>query len=132
MILWIDDEPRYISSYVDELALAGFAVTVQNDIDMGVAYFRANKETIALCVLDIMISPGKLFQTEDTLLGRRTGFHLFDHLRAIDPELRVIVLTNVNAPDIERKFGIAKHCWWFRKDQCLPYELVQQIRQILV
>lgn len=131
MILAIDDEEHYIKSYIDELQLSGFSVVVRSGIDSGAEFIDRNKTDVQLCILDIMIPPGKLFRDQETRLGRRTGFLFYDYIRQRNPILPVVILTNVTAPDVETKFGNERLCWWFRKDQCLPFEFVLQIQTIL-
>ena len=131
MILAIDDEEHYIKSYIEELQLSGLSVMVRSSVDSAAEFLDRNKTDVELCIMDIMIPAGKLFRDQDTRFGRRTGFLFYDYIRQRNPFLPVVILTNVTAPDVDAKFGNERLCWWFRKDQCLPFEFVLHIQTIL-
>jgi len=131
MILAVDDETRYLQSYIDELQYSGFETTVCQDVDSAAEFLSREGGTLQLCILDIMIPPGALFRGQDTRQGRRTGFLFFDYIRKSWPALPVVILTNVSSADVESKFGNLERCWWFRKDQCLPFEFAEHVRELL-
>ena len=131
MILFIDDEPHYIETYVDELKLSGFEVTVCKDVDSAIAFVQGCLAKVDVCILDIMMPPGNAFKSDETQMGLRTGVRVYDRLRQQVPDVPIIVLTNISAGDIERKFVKDGNCRLLRKDQCLPFELAEQVRQVV-
>ncbi len=131
MILFVDDEKREVESYVRELQLSGFHVCFQNDVDSALRYFRENAENISILVLDLMMPAGSAFAKEDTDMGLRTGVRFYDSVRARAPDLPVIVLTNVSDESVARRFSAEHQCRFLRKEDYLPFEVVEEIRLLL-
>jgi DNA-binding response OmpR family regulator len=131
MILFIDDEPAYVGSYVDELRDAGYEVVIERGVDAAIEFVAAKKSEIELIVLDIMMPPGATFKAIDTSMGLRTGVHLYDWLRHNGSTHPVIILTNVEKPEVEQKFVDEKSCMVLHKGQCLPFELVDHVKAML-
>jgi CheY-like chemotaxis protein len=95
MILFLDDEQRKMDSHRLELEKAGYEVEYLNDVDRALLFFEKNSAAIDLVILDIMMPWGKSFTKEETDYGMRTGILVFDRIRALVPDVKVLVLTNV-------------------------------------
>ncbi|MCA9016326.1 MAG: response regulator [Planctomycetaceae bacterium] len=131
MILFVDDETRLMDSYVEELKLSGYEVEFQPNVDKALAFFTKNHANIELMILDIMMPPGASFEGGDNIWGLRTGQYFYEKIRPMAPDLPVIILTNVSDELLAERFQQENNCWFLRKEDFLPFELVQQIRQIL-
>jgi CheY-like chemotaxis protein len=130
LILFIDDEERYVRSYIDELALAGFKVHFCSKVESALHFLDSSKDQVDLCIVDIMMPPGKTFATADSQGGVRTGLLFYDYIRQQALHLPIIVLTNRTSDEVERKVATDDFGWLFRKDQCFPFELANHIKDI--
>lgn len=131
MILFVDDEKRYMNSYVEELKLSGYEVSFQGDVDSALRFFEENLNRINLLILDIMMPPGSSFKEVDTQLGLRTGIHFYERIREKAPNLPVMILTNVSDPRVEERFRKENKCWFLRKEDYFPFELAEEVKKVL-
>lgn len=131
MILFIDDEPRYMDSYIRELELSKYEVVFQHNVDEALKFFEDNLTRINLIILDIMMPPGSSFKDVDTQLGLRTGVYFYERVRQTAPELSIIILTNVSDIQLANQFKREKNCWLLRKEEYLPFELTEYVETIL-
>lgn len=131
MILIIDDEAREMDSYVRELKLSGYRVVFQKDVDDALEFLRQNLQDIRLVILDIMMPPGKAFKGENTRDGLRTGMFFYGRIREMAPDLPVVILTNVRDERVAKRFHKENRCWFLRKEDYLPFELVEEIGHLL-
>lgn len=131
MILFIDDEGRRMDSYVRELELSKYDVSFQYNVDVSLAFFEKNLPQIDLIILDIMMPPGSSFKDVDTNLGLRTGVRFYEKIRQKAPELPVIILTNVSDEQLAERFREEEKCRFLRKEDYLPFELVQQVDEVI-
>jgi CheY-like chemotaxis protein len=134
MILFIDDEQRYISPFVEELKLRlGPERQVRLVTDVGEALSIIGNEirTIELVVLDIMMPPGKHFDLDEAGGGLRTGTLVYGKIREQAPTLPVIILTNVADPSLAVRFRGENKCWYLRKADFFPHEFGEACSQIL-
>lgn len=131
MILFVDDERRFMDSYRMELELEGHAVSFQNDVDSALLFLEKSFDAVELLILDIMMPQGRSFQNEDTHGGLRTGVFFYERIREMAPHLPVIIFTNVSDEQLEKRFKAEANCRFLRKEDYLPYELVETVREIL-
>jgi len=131
MILFVDDERRRVSSYVEELEDSGYTIEFQTKVDDAWNYFEEHVDEIELLILDIMMSPGRAFQDEDTDGGLRTGVHFYERVRDRAPYLPVMVFTNASPEAMTERFRGEENCWYMPKTDYLPYEIAREIRRIL-
>lgn len=131
MILFVDDEKREMDSYVKELDFSGYKVSFQNDVDDALMFFEENLNRIDLLILDIMMPPGSSFKNVDTELGLRTGVHFYESIRQKTPDLPVMILTNVSDKRVAERFRREHKCWFFRKEDYFPYEIVEEVKEVL-
>ena len=127
----IDDEQRETNSYVDELRFSGYQVQFERDTDRAIQYLKNHLAEIELLILDIMMPPGQTLAKADTRNGLRTGVQLYALIREFAPDLPVLVLTNVSDHAVEEKLTRSANCRYLRKEDHLPFELVEEIRQFL-
>ena len=133
MILLVDDERRWAEYYRDELeeGLPQYEVEFRDKVDDALELLRAGGSQVELLILDIMMSPGNAFRHVDTRNGLRTGRRFFDHVRQAEPQLPVIILTNVSDVEEEQYYEGQPNCWFFRKEDCSPIELPERVKDIL-
>jgi DNA-binding NarL/FixJ family response regulator len=133
MILFIDDEPRYTTSYREELELTlpDYEVVFHSTADSGLLFFQENIDKIELLILDIMMSPGESFEGQDTMLGLRTGLRLYEKVREARPDLPIIIFTIIVDPVVTDYFSKERSCIFLRKDLFLPSELVEEVKKVL-
>lgn len=131
MILFVDDERRYVDGYVEELRLSGFTVEYRKTVDAAHKFLVENLPQIDLLVLDIMMPPGELLQEAQTNHGLRTGVRFFEQVRQLAPVLPVIILTNVTDEQVKEQLQQEPFCWFIRKEDCFPFELAEEVQRIL-
>ena len=129
MILFVDDEPFYVRSYVEELRESGFEVVHQDEIAEAIKFCEAHLSRIAVVITDIMLVSRGVFHV-DTESDLRTGFAFYDWIRQRAPFLPIMILTNVASPDVDQKVSTDPNCTVFRKSECLPDELAAHVRKI--
>ena|ERR1041384_6409494 len=130
MILLVDDDRR-TQHYQDELEYEGYKVYLQTNVDDAWRFFNKHINEIDLLVLDIVMPPGNSLKRYDTKQGRRTGVLFYDRIRKKAPDIPIIILTVLDDDDIVKKFSMETGCWYYHKQQCLPYDLVQIIEKIV-
>lgn len=131
MILFVDDEGRFMDSYMVELKLEGYAVSFQSDVDSALPFLEESLDDVELLILDIMMPPGRSFQDADTRWGLRTGVLFYERVRELAPHLPVIIFTNVSDEQLEKRFQAEANCRFLRKKDYLPHELVETVEEIL-
>jgi DNA-binding NarL/FixJ family response regulator len=132
MILMIDDEPRGISSYKEELVLSGYRVVHERKVDDALRVLAREDAGLELVILDIMMPTGEQFRDDEAVqMGLRTGVRLYETIRAKAPALPVIILTNVSDPRTVERFSQERGCLFLQKTDCLPYELAEAVGKML-
>jgi CheY-like chemotaxis protein len=100
-------------------------------VDDALEFIEGAAGEVRLLVLDIMMPPGRSFDSAQTRYGLDTGIRFYERVRRHSPALPVIILTNVTDEEAARHFRAQPSCWFLRKRDYLPYELEQTIRDIL-
>lgn len=131
MIFAVDDELHRIKSYIEDLSMSGFSVESESQIDAAWGFIVENGAQIELCILDVMMPPGTCLEGRATNDGTRTGMAFFELLRASNPLMPIVILTNVSAVDVRKRCDDDELCWWFRKDEIFPFELSEKITDII-
>lgn len=129
MILFVDDEPRRVESYVEELIFAGYDVKHVSGADLALDYLDGGGEAPQLVVLDIMMPRGKRFEGVDTENGLRTGIRVYERVRKLYPKLPIAFLSNVSEDDAGLRPDPASH--YFSKRRYLPNEFAEEVRRIM-
>ena len=131
MILMLDDEPRIMSSYLEDLKLSGMDVEFYDDPKAALERIEVDATKVDLLILDLMMPPGERFENRDTERGLRTGVRVYEDVRVLAPNLLVVVLTNVSDPKIERRFRHEENCLFVRKERVLPFEFTKQVTDFM-
>lgn len=112
-ILFVEDEPRGVTPYFDELEKNGFKCTLVEYGDAAIK--KLETETFHLVSIDIMFTPGE-YLGED-IKPIKAGVTLLDMIRSgkikkCDPDIKVVVLTAVIDYEIEaqiRKLNVSAY-----------------------
>lgn len=133
MILMVDDEPKYVEPYLEELKMrfGDDSVWFFNTVDAGWKQLESDPTGVDLLILDIMMAPGKTFEGEQTNHGLRTGVKMYEAIRRRMPELPVIILTNVTDENVAKGFtdtGVV----WLAKSETFPDELSDKVDELLL
>lgn len=131
MILVVDDEKRTLDSYLQELALSGFEVRYESSVDEGLKFLEMNATEVKLLILDVMMPSGEAFDDDATEKGLRTGVYFYERVRKTNEQLPIMIFTNVVDDGVRRKFEQDKYCRFFQKEELLPYELAETVRDVL-
>jgi DNA-binding NarL/FixJ family response regulator len=137
MILFIDDERRSMSSYVEELERQLAETNQQkevvflSDVDKALETFNDRFREIEVVVLDIMMPFGKHFDKESTDGGLRTGERFYEHIRRRTLDLSVVILSNVNDARLSKRFSTEEHCWFLQKKDYFPYEFAEAVTEVM-
>lgn len=133
MILFVDDESRYVDSYIQELKSPphNYEVEYYNEVDTALEFLGSHLDQIELLILDIILPPGSAFEDVDTESGLRTGVAFFERARAMRPDLPVIILTNVSDEQVREGFISKDKCTYLRKEDYYPFELCAEVEQML-
>ena len=131
MILFVDDEPRYVHLFLEELKYTGLQYAYMRKVDDALDYIEENPGAVQLLVLDIMMPPGRSFDSAQTRYGLDTGIRFFERVRRGSPDLPVIILTNVTDEKVARRFRAEPNCQFVRKLETEPFQLVDLIKETL-
>lgn len=130
-ILFIDDERRRMEPYVIELQLNGHEVVFHDEVDRALYTIQDNTVHFDLVVLDISMPPGESFAHEETREGFRSGLVLYERLRNVRPNLKVIFLTNVSDRRVAERFAMEDPtlCRFVRKPDILPFAFSRLVEE---
>ena len=129
MILFIDDEKRYVKNYIEELEEVGFEVNYINNVGDALEFIKSKEsKKIESIVLDVMMPSGKIFTNEETEEGLNTGIEFYKKFRDNFPNTKVFVLTNVSREDVRDFFEEQKDCFFARKDNIMPVEFAKKVK----
>jgi len=106
-VLHVDDEEFILTSTGKMLASCGYVVTSINNGKEAVKMFQARVDNIDLVILDIN-------------MPEMSGFEVFNHIREINPNARIIFSSALNPnPEEMLKFGIIEEINFIQK----PYTI---------
>jgi DNA-binding response OmpR family regulator len=131
MILFVDDEERYIEPYLAEFRMCGYDPFHITDVDAARRFIEENIEQIEVLIADIMMQPGENFSYEETKKGLRTGIVFYREVRDKTLSLPIIILTNVTDREVSKMLVKDENCSLHRKISMLPFELVEEVQKIL-
>lgn len=132
MILMIEDEPWRNDVYEYELKDAGFAVHSERGVDAGWQYLIEHRDELEAVIMDIMMAAGKRYLREiEAQNGLRTGLLFYRDIRALNPELPVVFLTNVSYDLIAADLAGEAKIRVMRKLDYLPHTLPGQVKSLL-
>ncbi len=131
MILVVDDEPRRVAAWVDELREAFGRVEVCPSASEALARIRAaGPGEIRLLVWDLMMPVDDSLTDEETQYGTRTGLVVYKCFRERFPRTPAILLTNVRDDALFRDYEHKPHDHAGRKFELLPTQLVEIARSL--
>ena len=134
MILFVDDEPRIMDSYLQylraKLAPLNYEVVFLSDVDEALDFFEMKIEEIDLVILDIMMPPGR-FTSERTNGGLKTGLAFYEKIRQRTPDLPIIVFTNFFDHEVDVKFKQDSKCRFLQKVNYLLDDFVLEVKKAL-
>lgn len=131
MILFVDDEKRRMKSYVEELELSNFQVEFKPDVDSALEAFAQHQDQIELLILDIMMPTGDSFSDNQTTHGLRTGFAFYQKIREQNPNLPIVIFTNVSDESLVKEINQDKQSAFCQKDSFLPFKLAEKVQAML-
>jgi len=129
-VLFVDDMSFSMKYYVQALRDNGITVELRSDIDKAVNDFRAQVPWDG-AIVDVMFDqpePAPRYRAIDPE-GLRAGLLLTDELRAIQPTLRVIVLTNRPELEAARELSQRPYVHVARKLDTNPIDFVDTVRR---
>lgn len=134
-IIFVDDEPRLIDSYKRELEFS-FDVKFISEVDELLKFIEIKSQKIDLLILDAMIPSGsnQTMHSVNTEKGMKTGLILYEIIREIYPFLPIIIFTNFTRDKrnkITQKIMDDDNAKFFQKEDYLPFELANEIEEIL-
>ncbi len=133
MILFIDDEKRYVKNYIEALEEVGFEVNYINNVGDALEFIKSEEsKKIELIVLDVMMPSGKIFTNEETDEGLNTGIGFYKKFRDNFPNTKVFMLTNVTRENVREFFEGQKDCFFDRKDDIMPVGFAKKVKDILL
>lgn len=131
MILFIDDEPRVMQSYVNELSVQGLDTVFITSI-AELSSFLAKEPVEPQCiVLDVMFPCSTDFPEELTASGLTSGLPVFASLRSHFPDAPVVVFTNSISVKVRNFFKSQQNCWFYSKEHLLPFEFAEIVAALI-
>jgi CheY-like chemotaxis protein len=131
MILWIDDEPRSLDSFIKELEFSGYKVELKQNVDDALDFFKANRDKIKLIISDMMM-PGSQRHNYSDHDGTENGKSFYKEIRNLVPNLPIILFTNFSIDeDLEKITEKDSRAEILHKPDFLPYEFLEKIKDFL-
>lgn len=131
MILFIDDEKRYVKNYIEELEKVeevGFEVNYINNVGNALEFIKSEEsKKIEAIVLDVMMPSNGFFVDDEVEIG----IQFYNEYRKHFPHTKVFVLTNVSREDVREFFEKEKDCFFDRKEDIMPVEFAKKVYQEL-
>lgn len=128
-IMLIDDEQRRMEQYVEELQDNGHEVVLQGEVDLALSMLENDSRPFDLIVIDLSMPPGAAFAFEDTVGGSRTGLHLYDRIKGLRPNQKIVALTNMldaRVAERLRREGVR----FYRKPETLPFHFAERVEEL--
>ncbi len=131
MILFVDDEPRRIEEYVDELIVHGYDVRTTNKIDAALALLRAKAPEVEAVILDVMMPPGQSFSSTESENGLLTGVLAYRRIRSYPSggKIPLILLTNSMNSALDDMVQQDPLAWLARKSDFFSDELADFVNE---
>ncbi len=120
MIVFIDDEPRFVEPYVDSAESRGLPTRVLSSVAEVQAYLLESPDPPKCIVLDVMFPSDPGLPGSLTDRGMTTGMPLFASLRARFPSVHIVVLTSSSSLAVKDFFRHQDRCSLFYKTEVLP------------
>ena len=129
-ILFIDDDKAPIRYYLQELKDSGFNVTHCRNPDEALSILIDQGREFRLVILDSAMPPGKRYANSNTEEGLTTGSFLFEDIRALCPNIPVLILTNFEGLEWIARACASPKVREIRKLDIMPVELLEIVRRM--
>jgi CheY-like chemotaxis protein len=130
-VLFIDDDPRLVERYIDELQMDGCTVDYAQDNSTALRLIRTS-EPYDVIVQDIMRPPDEVVSEVTSEFGLKAGLVFYDsYVRVECPTTPVIFFSNSRiASTVVSNIG-SPLCTYLQKFDVLPYELPEIVRGVV-
>ena len=95
MILFIDDEQKKMSSYVEELMLCNYQVELIGSVNSALNYWNLHQDKINLLILDVMMSAGIFYNNSYSEDGLGTGLCFYHKIRDNNTKIPIVINKNI-------------------------------------
>jgi CheY-like chemotaxis protein len=129
MILFVDDERRYVENVLEELALLGVEVRFCPGIDEALSAVGSCQAEIDAIVCDVMMPHGTAFTAPYTEQNRITGLRFLARVREMGFKGEVVLLTYLEpgrAP-VDEEAAKFPPCRVIRKREKWSFEIAEMI-----
>jgi CheY-like chemotaxis protein len=130
MIVFVDDEPRAIDAFHEELKEKGYDVKFFARVDEAWNFIEQNHGEIQLLILDIMMPAGSKIEDKEKGNGLRTGLSFFGESKKRFPSIPIVIFSNVTDHEtiemVEREGGS-----FLKKTDFLTEEFFDEIKKTL-
>jgi CheY-like chemotaxis protein len=133
MILFVDDEKRYVDNVLEELKLLGREVEFCDGVDKALEKFLTFRDKIDLIVCDVMMPHGKSFKPDETEQNLVTGLGFLARVREMGFNRPFVLLTYLEpgrAP-VEETARQYPPCQVIRKGENWSFEIAEMISQLV-
>ena len=126
MILFIDDEKRYVDNICEELRFRGKEVSFSDGVDDALKQLDDLKG-LEVIVCDVMMPHGRSFSAADTDDNRRTGLRFLRQIRDRGITAPVVLLTNDDRQHVKDEASEFPPCLVIEKKLYPSFEIAEQI-----
>ena len=131
-ILLVDNDKLVMPYYIRALEGKGFQVKqVYNPDDAHDFMRRQKRAEISASILNIMMRPGEVYKDKDTNEGLRTGVFLYRDFRKKNPDLPIVILTNVTNRGTLTLFREEPKLKVLQKREYPPYRLAELVEEMI-
>lgn len=127
MILFIDDEPRTVRFYLDEISSRGVAVKLIATVSELDDYLSKNEQAPECIVLDVMFPGQPGFPNYLTSFGMRTGLTIFGGLRSQFSDTHIVIFTASHDIEVTNFFRNQDNCTLLHKGSVLPVQFADLV-----
>lgn len=135
MIMFVDDEPRIMSSFKEhleiELEKLGKQLTFFSNVDEAMEFYNNNSSEIELVILDVMMPCGKSIDFKNSNGGMKSGFVFYKKIRKDLPEIPIFIFTNSIDGDIKEEIEKDKQAKFLQKTNYLLTDFWDEIKAFL-
>jgi len=131
-VLYVDDEigTENLTTKVEWLESRGLEVVSAEDAMAALSVFQARSNDIDVILLDVLMPPLNRYSLEETNQGTDTGLRLLKDLRAIRPDIPVILIT-VKPPHLVKTAKAQLGIEGYLYKPVLPVQILNEISRVL-
>lgn len=128
-VLMLDDEMHTVEAIGLALSDVGYLVKEATSVQEALEVL-ADGTPLALLILDVMMPPGPIDPAKAGD-GFRTGIEVATLAWQRRSELPILVLTNIDDPEVDAFFRSEKRCRIFKKYALRPRNVAREVEQFL-